>query len=150
MRSSTVSIFHLIIDLFKYKLLSSSGFPCLHVMVVNLVSCYVLVIHITKLACASVFLMTYQQVSNKTEDTEDITFDWYIYWKGSEVCCSSSRTRKKLKHRIDTDCDTECGQLKIVIFCSGIQILCNWWDLHFKLNFVLFCCRLHRICASSC
>jgi len=44
-------------------------------MVVNLVSCYVLVIHITKLACASVFLMTYQQMSNTSEDIEAITFD---------------------------------------------------------------------------
>jgi len=33
-------------------------------------------------------------VSNKTEDIEDITFDWYIYWKGSGVCCSSTWTRK--------------------------------------------------------
>jgi len=93
MRSSTASVFHLI-ELFKYKLLSSSSFPYLHILVVNLGSCYVLVIHITKLVSASVFLLTYQQVSNKTEDTEDITFDRTFIERDLEFAVAALELKK--------------------------------------------------------
>jgi hypothetical protein len=54
----------------------------------------VLVIHITKLVSASVFLLTYQQVSNKTEDTEDITFDRTFIERDLEFAVAALELKK--------------------------------------------------------